>query len=315
MSVPHADSKVVANYYQTLDSAVTGQMFTHWYAAALHFGTEEGGAPYIHWNDWHPDDDRLRDAWLALEQLNSSGVTVTFMLGGAGGAFGALFADFEAYYALLRDLLCTHPVIHGLDLDIEEPVDLDDVRMLIRRLDADFGCEFVITMAPLASSLAADVAGMGGFVYKDLWSTPEGARINWFNGQFYGGAWSCSTLDAIVSNGYPASKVVMGMLYADFPQPHDMQQAMAVLAECNRAHPGLRGAYLWEHALAADGPAAWAAAAAEALSPPVEHAAQQSCGSGNGREHLVLDADQALPSKGVLRAGRDLLGTLGCAVM
>ena len=262
----------VANYYQTLDGDVRDQKYTHWYAAALHFGQEVDGSPYLHWNDWHPDDARFDQAWTDLEQLTrEEGVTLLFMLGGAGGAFQVLFGHFEAYYALLRAFLQAHPCIGGLDLDVEEYVALDDVRMLIRQLDVDFGPQFVVTMAPLASSLASDVAGLGGFVYKDLWRTEEGARINWFNGQFYGGWWSLDALQAIVANGYPASKVVMGMLYADFPDADSAHRAFAVLAECCTVHPDLRGAFVWEHALAPLGPCEWATQAAAALQPRHGH--------------------------------------------
>jgi hypothetical protein len=261
----------VANYYQTLDGDVSGQAFTHWYAAALHFGTEPDGRPYIHWNDWHPDDARFAQAWTDLSALKHAGAAVTFMVGGAGGAFRVLFADFATYYPLLRDFVRAHAdVVDGLDLDVEEPVSLTDVRMLIRQLDADFGSEFVLTMAPIAAALEADVPGLGGFVYKDLWRTPEGARLDWFNVQCYGDVrWSVATLDAIVANGYPATKVVMGMLFADFPTPTSARAAFQVLADCRAAHLDLRGAYIWEHALAPLGPREWAAGAARALKPDV----------------------------------------------
>jgi hypothetical protein len=262
-----AGRTVVANYYQTLDGDVAGQRYTHWFAAALHFGTNADGSPYIHWNDWDPGDARFGQAWADLKQLKDSGAAVLFMVGGAGGAFQALFRDFGTYYALLRDFLTTHPVVDGLDLDVEEDVELDDVRMLIRQLDADFGPRFVITMAPLAASLASDVPGLGGFVYKDLWRTEEGARVDWFNGQFYGGAWSVATLQAIVANGYPADKIVMGMLFADFPDPADAHAGLAVLAQCRQACPHLRGACVWEHALAPLGPREWAAQVAATLAP------------------------------------------------
>ena len=76
-------------------------------------------------------------------------------------------------------------MLQGVDIDVEETVRLEDVQKLITKLDEDFGRQFILTMAPLAGSLAADEPGMGGFCYKDLWNTPQGQRINWFNGQFY----------------------------------------------------------------------------------------------------------------------------------
>ena len=57
--------------------------------------------------------------------------------------------------------------------------------------------------------------GVSGFSYKSLYGSPEGKRINWFNGQFYCGWASLATTadyDAIVKNGFPAEKVVGGMI-------------------------------------------------------------------------------------------------------
>ena len=76
-------------------------------------------------------------------------------------------------------------IYNGIDLDVEEYASLDNIKMLINQLDGDFGSEFIISMAPVQSSLQQDYPGMGGFIYKDLYNTKEGQRINYFNGQFY----------------------------------------------------------------------------------------------------------------------------------
>jgi hypothetical protein len=57
--------------------------------------------------------------------------------------------------------------------------------------------------------------GFSGFNYKDLYHRSEGKRINWFNGQFYCGWATLATpndYEAIINNGYPADKVVGGMI-------------------------------------------------------------------------------------------------------
>ena len=69
------------------------------------------------------------------------------MMGGAGGAYQELFSNFSVYYPLLINLIKTKN-IQGLDIDIEENVKLDDVRMLIKHLVNDLGRSFTITMAP-----------------------------------------------------------------------------------------------------------------------------------------------------------------------
>ena len=46
--------------------------------------------------------------------------------------------------------------------------------MLINHLNNDLGSDFIIAMAPVAYSLEFDQGGFGGFVYKDLYNSPEG---------------------------------------------------------------------------------------------------------------------------------------------
>jgi hypothetical protein len=76
-------------------------------------------------------------------------------------------------------------------------------------------------MAPVASELQPEGYGLGGFNYKTLDSEataadkPNGKLVNWYNAQFYNGWGDASTpigYNAIVANGYPADRVVMGVL-------------------------------------------------------------------------------------------------------
>ena len=56
--------------------------------------------------------------------------------------------------------------IKGIDLDIEESTSIDNVKMLINRLVKDFGGDFIITMAPVSSTLSTDGSSFAGFNYK-----------------------------------------------------------------------------------------------------------------------------------------------------
>ena len=96
-----------------------------------------------------------------------------------------MFSNFEVYYDLLYKLLNEKRYIKGIDLDIEEGVKLEDVKMLIKRLNKDFGNDFIITLAPVASSMMYDMPGMGDFVYKELHTSSEGELISWYNVQCY----------------------------------------------------------------------------------------------------------------------------------
>ncbi|KAI9740966.1 MAG: hypothetical protein M1818_004572 [Claussenomyces sp. TS43310] len=187
---------------------------THLIIAALHLNDPPGN---IHLNDHPPQRPGNQTLWAELSVLRASGVKVLGMLGGAArGSFARLDRDeetFEAYYTPLRDLIRERS-LDGLDLDVEEPMTLAGVIRLIDRLKADFGDEFLVTLAPVAGALLSSQRNLSGFDYEAL-EVLRGSSIAWYNTQFYCG-WgdmsSTSGYDMIVARGFPPSKVVVGMV-------------------------------------------------------------------------------------------------------
>lgn len=212
--------------------------------SAFHFGYTDGGVPYIHLNNAPPEGQPV---WADAAVLHERGGRVMIMLGGAGTAYANLFRSFDPFYPLLRDTLRAQSAVSGIDLDVEEPVSLVDLRMLIARLAADFGPQFVITMAPVAEALEGDAPGLGGFSYRALCATEEGAMIHWFNVQCYGGSFNRITFENIVANGFAPSRLVFGLLGNEYNDASFETDALVELERCVRAHPTLRGAALWEY--------------------------------------------------------------------
>ncbi len=201
-------------YYQTfkgLDNLLKNdcKTITHINVSSIHFGKNSDKSNYIHLNDNEPNNKCFNKLWEQCLEA-SKYCKIYLMIGGAGSAYQTLFSDFESYYKLLYDLLKSKDFIKGIDLDIEENVKLEDIKMLINRLKEDF--KYIdISMAPLDSSLANDVPGMGGFIYKDLYNSNEGKLIEHFNVQSYAD-YSVDMFDSIIGNGYPPEKIVYGMI-------------------------------------------------------------------------------------------------------
>ncbi|KAG9242895.1 glycoside hydrolase family 18 protein [Calycina marina] len=172
--------------------------------------------------------------WREVKILQEHGVKVLALLGGAApGTYSRLSADdaeFEGYYRPLVNLIKTYR-LDGLDVDIEEKVPLSTPIRLLRRLAADLGPSFLLTMAPLATALSDEKGDdLSGFSYQALdrlatipsitttsLSTNAGTSndtklISWYNAQFYGG-YSRSTYmyDSIVYAGIDPSRLVMGV--------------------------------------------------------------------------------------------------------
>jgi len=227
--------------------------------SSIHFGKDPNGNESIYLNDNKPYDPIFNDLWLQTKESSVQGCTIMIMMGGAGLAYGELFSDFDTYYPLLKRLIVEKSWIRGIDLDIEENVTLDNVQMLIRKLVQDFGKDFIITMAPVSSSLQGDGGSMGGFDYKTLYRSEEGKYIHWFNTQCYG-SFSKDTYDSIIKNGYPSEKIVMGMESGQFDES-TFKNALENVKEIQKTYPTFAGVYDWEYLNAppdAKDPSQWA---------------------------------------------------------
>ena len=201
-------------YYQTfsgLDKILIKDSYvTHIHLSSIHFGVDDNSQKYIHLNNHEPTNKIFDKVWSQLQKAKELDIQITLMIGGAGGAFTTLFSDFTYYYSLLYNLLKEKTLITGIDLDIEEPVKLDDVKMLIRQIKKDFP-DYQLSMAPVQYALQNDEPGMGGFIYKDLYNSEEGKMIDYFCGQFYAD-FSKTAYDQVISNNYPSEKVIIGMI-------------------------------------------------------------------------------------------------------
>ena len=137
------------------------------------------------------------------------------MLGGAHqGSSTALDGDrasFDAHYKPLREMVAWMGV-DGLDLDVEEAMSIAAVIRLIDHLKADFGDEFLITLAPVVTVMRAQ-QNLSGFDYEVL-EKAFGHKIAWYNTQFYCGC-GCmrNTADyEKIAVRWPAEKIVVGLV-------------------------------------------------------------------------------------------------------
>jgi hypothetical protein len=250
----------VVYYYQTLtdlspvltnvNPATRRPYATDVILASFHLGRMSDGSR-IHLNDHPPDDPVFATPWRQLRQLQGQGVKVHAMLGGAAqGSYAALFAHFGTFYPVLRQTLRAHH-LDGIDLDIEEPVRLGQVERLITQLSADFGPTFLITLAPVASALDGG-GNLSGFDYRRLFRDPAGAKVAWFDAQFYsgfGGLSSTADYDRVVVAGFPPDRLVAGML----SNPNegggfvDVNTAARTVRQLSAKYATFGGAFTWEY--------------------------------------------------------------------
>ena len=187
---------------------------THVIIAALHLNDTPGD---ITLNNDPPDAEKFKTLWGEVAWLQASGVKVLGMLGGAAkGTYGRLDGDdterFESYYTPLRDVIRRHK-LSGIDLDVEEDFTLNAVIRLIDRIRSDFGPDFLITLAPVATALLPLQPHLSGFDYN-LLEQLRGHEIAWYNTQFYCGWGDASNTfwyDAIMATGWKANQSGHGL--------------------------------------------------------------------------------------------------------
>ena len=213
------------------------------YISAIHFWSDHTG-PHINLNECRPSDPLYGDLWANAAKAQEAGIKIFLMVGGCGGAYKLLFENFDLYYPMLIQTIHQYK-IQGIDLDVEEPVELANIQMLISRLRLDLGPEFVITMAPIAEAMQSDQPGLGGFIYKELFDSLAGLEINWFNIQSYS-AFDAETYEQIVSNGYPPDKLVFGMISDQFSSD-TFHLALDTVQQLKSAYVNFGGVFNWEY--------------------------------------------------------------------
>lgn len=166
-----------------------GIRLTHLMLAAFHINRKPDPTQIITLNDNVPSHPSFDNIWREIKVLQQAGVKVLGMLGGAAkGAFAKDTLDseddaiFERYYGAVRDMVRERG-LDGLDLDVEEPFSLGGVIKLIDRLRADFGKDFVITLAPVAPAMLDVRRNLSGFDYEAL-EVMRGRDIAFYNCQF-----------------------------------------------------------------------------------------------------------------------------------
>lgn len=212
--------------------------------SSIHFD-KINGKPQIYLNNNLPNSNKFYNLWTETQHCSVQGITIMLMVGGAGGAYKNLFDNFEENYSQLRELLREKTWIQGIDLDIEELTRIEDIQRLIQRLIDDFGENFIITMAPISSSLITDGGSMAGFNYKHLYNSTQGKYIKWFNTQCYD-SFSIETYESIIKNGYPPEKIVMGMESGEFDEK-SFREALNTIRILERKYPTMAGVYDWEY--------------------------------------------------------------------
>ncbi|MGA4845189.1 glycosyl hydrolase family 18 protein [Streptomyces sp. G5(2025)] len=281
---PSAAGKRVVVYYQTqyangtyvsplaLTERRTG--VTDVLVAAVHLNDLNGPYTPVHLNDDPPNAAKYDRMWRDLKTLRRHGVHVLAMVGGAApGSFTRLDEEFDTYYPLLRDFIRRYE-LDGVDLDVEERMSLAGIERVISALRADFGADFIITLAPVASALSGG-GNLSGFDYDALYRS-RGGDIAWFNAQFYNG-WgdmnSTADYDDIIARGLiPASKVVAGALTSPANGGSGyvgMTALRSTIGSLVSKHPGFGGVAGWEYFNSRPGgtaaPWRWAAEVSSAL--------------------------------------------------
>lgn len=215
--------------------------------ASIHFGHTTDNKLYIHLNDDDPDASKFNNVWMSLKLANKLGINVSLLIGGAGGGWSTFFSNYDACYELLKNMLTSHDIITGINLDIEESVTITNICKLISDIKRDFH-HFEISMSPVQYSLQTNNPGMGGFSYRDLMNTSYGQYISYMCGQFYQD-YSLFAFDQVINNGYHPEFIVMGSIAG--------LGSASVIKQIKSKYPNFGGVFSWEYDITRPDPLTW----------------------------------------------------------
>ena len=225
---------------------------THLVVAAFHLNTDPTD---ITLNSDPLGSARLDSLWEEMAHLQNSGVKVLAMLGGAApGTFARLDGSGDTFISFYRPLMAFLKERHfdGIDLDVEEEMSLDGIIRLIDQLRLDFGQDFLITLAPVATALQ-DSHHLSGFDYE-LLELRRGHYIDWYNAQFYCGWCGPSqalAYGAIVNRGWPSHRFVLGLSTnpdtAGYVSMDQFESTLTQIASEKSASAGFGGIMGWEY--------------------------------------------------------------------
>jgi hypothetical protein len=222
--------------------------------------------------DVPPTDPIFDWVWDEMKTVQDAGVHVSMMLFGNWSLLDGDSSDsFEKFYLPIHDELALHG-FDGIDLDIEDlygyggnpspAISLAGTARLIRRLRADFGPDFIITLAPVASALSGG-GTLSNFGMHDL-EAEVGADINWYNAQFYSGFGSLddtTDYEAVIAAGWTPDRVVAVMLTSSIPGSGfvELDAVAATLKKLVKMYPKFGGVDGWDyvHALPGGEEAPW----------------------------------------------------------
>ncbi|OKL63328.1 hypothetical protein UA08_01731 [Talaromyces atroroseus] len=206
------------NWFNLTDLVTEQSGITHVILASLHLDSPT----QIHLNDNDINSTYWDPLWPMVTSLQSAGVKVSLMMGGAAaGSWARIATDFDVYYPEILSILRSHN-LDGFDFDVEENVSLDALVKLAQQLDTDLGTDFILTGAPVATALVNE-GNLDNVSWPLLDATatsstrPNGKLFNWYNTQFYdgwGNAGTPTTYENIISAGWDPSRIVMGVLTA-----------------------------------------------------------------------------------------------------
>lgn len=274
------------NWFNLTDLVTQNTGLTHLILASLHLDSPTE----IHLNDNDIESSYWDPLWPMVSSLQSAGVKVMLMMGGAAhGSYANLQADvslpktnliyhhtkkaqFDTYYSLILQIL-QHHSLDGFDMDVEENVSESVLLRLAQQLDADMGSDFILTAAPVALSMYTssnlDNVSWSALDQVATSSTrPNGKLFNWYNTQFYdgwGNAASTSSYDSVIGAGWDPSRIVLGVLTsANAGSPWESLSILSnTISSLKAKYANFGGIFGWEYGLAgqSDGetPVQWTA--------------------------------------------------------
>lgn len=243
-------------YYETLTSLENiindiENKITHIHVSNFELSVDPNtGAYKIYLNneDVYANTESFKKLWFELYKCHKKGIKIVITLGGPTHTYKTMFKSNSIYYkclgAILELIEKKQNIISGIDLDVEEKVKhISNIQRLIDDIDFNLGKKFIISMSVLSPALYINKPTMGDIIYKDLYNTKEGKRVNYFNCQFYDGDLSVESFKKCVVNGFPQEKIVIGVDTYSYME----YEYYKIVNDIVKLFNNIGGVFFWEY--------------------------------------------------------------------
>ena len=179
------------------------------FATHIHFGTFHFSNLKLYLDKKNPNDLYFNEMWFDLGMSTEKNIKCIMVLN-----VKYMDIDYKYYYKILSEFIKSNNIIKGIDLDVENKISLENIKILISDIKRDFP-DLLISISAIGYSMCVNDIDTD-YYYEKEWSyslfnkSIEASYIDYYNCAFNEDDFTIDSFQAMIDNGFIPDKIVMG---------------------------------------------------------------------------------------------------------